>query len=90
MKVFADKVEFDGGFTANALVKDDWELEDFKSAWSPKTQHTLRKIRNALVHAREARMSEVIAPTRANQARLRPWTNLVSIMAQQVILYWDV
>jgi hypothetical protein len=87
---FSADVEFEGGFTVPALLKKDWKLEDFKSAWHPKFADSLRKIRNALVHAREARQAKGIAPTGANLAKLRPWTRAVANAATQAIIYREL
>jgi hypothetical protein len=69
---FSTGTEFEGGFKIDPLVKQGWGLEDFRGTWIPKLPDSLRKIRNALVHAREQRMSQTILPTRANLHKLRP------------------
>jgi hypothetical protein len=86
---FSVDLVFDGGFSLPALVKADWEEGDFLAAWTPKFPDALRKIRNALVHAREMRMVNVISPTKANYDRLRPWIAPLSLAAMQVMLYRD-
>jgi hypothetical protein len=78
---------FDGGFSLPPLMKAGWKLEDFRAAWIPKVPDALRKIRNALVHAREQRQARCIAPSVANQHLLRPWSSLIDGIASQVILY---
>lgn len=87
---FSSDVVFDGGFALPALLKPGWGLDDFKSAWIPKFPDALRKLRNALVHAREARMAKGISPTHANYERIRPWTALVSFAASQVIAFREI
>ncbi|MGB8128274.1 MAG: hypothetical protein WCG81_00620 [Candidatus Angelobacter sp.] len=84
---FSRELIFDGGFSLPPLIKADWTVEDFKTAWIPKYPDSLRKIRNALVHAREARMAKSIAPTLANMTKLRPWAALIAATAMQVVLY---
>lgn len=86
---FVGTTDFSGGFAAPGLVRADWKLEDFRASWIPLVPHTLRRLRNALVHAREARMAEVVAPSRANYVRLKPWRQLIEAIAAEVVLYWD-
>ena len=83
-------IAFEGGFTVPALIKPGWGLEDFRAAWHPKLADSLRKLRNALVHAREARQAKGIAPTRANYSQLRPWARLLSLSAAQAVLYCEL
>jgi len=87
---FSADVVFDGGFSLPALIKADWEVGDFVAAWTPKFPDALRKIRNALVHAREMRMVNVISPTKANYDRLRPWIAPLSLAAMQVTILQKV
>jgi hypothetical protein len=89
MEYFSNVIEFEGGFTLPALLKPGWKCEDFIHAWTPKFPESLRKIRNALVHSREARMLDVISPTRGNYEKLRPWLPLLSVAAMQIIIYRD-
>jgi len=84
---FSKPTEFDGGFSVVALVKQNWTLDDFRAAWIPKLPDSLRKIRNALVHARESRQAHCVLPTARNQHLLRPWTNLMSAIAIQIMVY---
>jgi hypothetical protein len=81
---------FDGGFRLPPLIKDDWKKEDFFTAWTPKLPDALRKIRNALVHSREARMVNVIAPTRKNYHLLRPWIQPLQIIAYHTLVYREL
>lgn len=83
---FSKSIQFDGGVTLDPLIMTRWNEEDFARAWHPKFVDQVRKIRNALVHGRQQQMSNVIAPTRANDDRLRPWLAPLSVAAEQVIL----
>jgi hypothetical protein len=87
---FANSQSFDGGFAVDALIKDNWTASDFAAAWTPKLPDRLRKIRNALVHSRESRVGQVIAPTRANSAKLMPWVKVIEEIACQVAIYRNV
>ncbi len=83
---FSAECQFEGGFTAPALIRENWTVEDFVAAWTPKLPDAFRKIRNALVHAREARMVAVILPSTRNAMKLRPWLAPISFAALQVIV----
>lgn len=84
---FAESHDFDGGFKSSQLIRKEWSAEDFVASWMPKLPDALRKIRNALVHSREHRMGQVIAPTRANLDRLFPWVKVIEEVACEVALY---
>lgn len=84
---FSTDTVFEGGFSLPGLVQRQWSLEDFRTSWNPNLAHSLRKLRNALVHGREARTAKVVLPTRANYERLRPWRDLLSVIASHTILY---
>jgi len=87
---FCSEVKFDGGFTLSALLSKRCDLDDFQVVWnSGSFPDTLRHLRNALVHSREARMGGVIAPTRANYDLLRPWLGPLSVTAMQVVACWE-
>lgn len=87
---FAKETSFDGGFKLPPLVKAEWKKEDFVAAWTPKLPDALRKIRNALVHSREARMVNVIAPTRKNNIILRSWIHPLQIIAYHTLVYREI
>ncbi len=87
---FTKPFEFDGGFKLSELIKENWTLDDFIAAWTPKLPDMIRRLRNALVHARETRETNVIAPTRSNMRLLRPWIALVEAMATEVIVNREI
>ncbi len=84
---FAARTEFEGGFVMDALVSKDTTESSFGSMWSPKILEAFRAIRNALVHARESRTQAVIAPSQANEERLRPWVPIIRRVADRVMLF---
>ena len=86
---FSSEMKFDGGFCLPPLIKSDWEVDDFLAAWTPKFPDALRKIRNALVHAREARMVNIISPSNANYDRLRPWIAPLALASMQAMIFRD-
>jgi hypothetical protein len=83
---FCAENRFDGGFTLPPLLKEGWGRDDFAQAWLPKVTDQLRKLRNALVHSREARQARVVQPTMANYERLEPWIPVVFAIAAEVVL----
>lgn len=86
---FSKPTDFDGGFSLPALIKEQWTLEDFKMSWIPKLPDAFRKLRNALLHAREQRLAKCIAPTLHNADLLRHWSNLIAVVSSQIILFGD-
>jgi hypothetical protein len=84
---FSKRQEFDGGFAIEPFISEDMTLESFSMIWIPKTPDTLRKIRNALVHARESRLGLIIAPTSDNDIKLRPWLSIIRRIAEQALIF---
>lgn len=84
---FTTRQEFAGGFVLEPFVSEDMTLETFATMWHPKTAVTLRHIRNALVHGRERRGGPIIAPTRENERKIKPWLPIIRRVAEQVIIY---
>jgi hypothetical protein len=87
MSAFSVENTFEGDFSLPPLVKKEWVLEDFRISWHPNLGHSLRKLRNALIHGRESRTARVVLPTRANYARVQPWRELLYTIAAQTVLY---
>ena len=81
---------FEGGYCVVPVVKNGWTAEDFEKAWIPKIPDLLRKVRNALVHSRESRMGQFIAPTKSNNKLLTPWINLIEEIAYDVMIYNEI
>lgn len=90
IQIFSKPTEFVGGISISPLVNADWNLKDWETSWHPKLPDTLRKIRNAIVHAREQRQVRTLSPNAKNQHLLRPWVAIISELALQVILYRDI
>lgn len=78
---------FEGGFTLQPLIKNEWSLDDFKTAWYPKLPDSLKKLRNCLVHSREQRSSCSVIPSKRNFSILRPWAYLMEAISGQIIVY---
>ena len=86
---FCEPMEFEGGLRLEPLIKQGWSFPDFRAAWTPKFADSLRMIRNGLVHAREKRMSGIIAPTARNHQLLRPWLPPLRATALELIVYGE-
>lgn len=84
---FSSGVTFDGGFSLVALINEGWGLDDFRTGGFPKVADYYRKMRNALSHGREKRMTDVIYPTERNAALLGPWLLPLRRIAAHAILY---
>jgi hypothetical protein len=89
LEYFCSPIQFDGGFTVQPFTKKE-TLNSFKQEGLGKFLEAMHKVRNCLVHARESRACQSIAPTRANYTRLEPWLRPLSLMAMQTILYQEV
>jgi hypothetical protein len=87
ISVFSNDMVFYGGFTAMSLAKNGWKLEDFEKVWKTSFPAAIRRIRNALSHAKEQRMTSVILPTADNLRRLQCWVPLVDLCAREVMVY---
>ena len=83
---FSSAHDFEGGFTAKALISTDTTETSWSTMWMPKAYDHLTKIRNSLVHVRERRENKVILPTRKNNSILRHYIPLIRRMAEQVAL----
>lgn len=88
LKAFTSDVQLDGGFEIKALFKPDSEFSDFKANWSRLPSEIIR-IRNALVHGRESRTSNVISPSKRNDDALLPWLTPLRFIAMELILYTE-
>lgn len=87
---FSRATEFEGGFTAPAVMKESWTADDLKPSWPGPIAAALRNIRNALSHGKEARMAAVITPTASNLKRLQPWVALIAAVSREIMVYRGV
>jgi len=85
--VLSKPIEFDGGFRLDPLISANTTPEAWASMGSEKLFQSLRKIRNAIVHARERRENLVILPGQANDRRLVPYLRLIQRVAEQIAIY---
>lgn len=87
---FSQELRFEGGFELAPIAREGWSAEDFAATWIPTFPDSIRKLRNALVHAREARSGAGIAPSRSNYAKIKPWLGPLSVTAMQTMLFREV
>lgn len=85
--LFCCDTEFDGGFVFSSICRPNWTIDDFKSSWIPKLPDSLRRMRNALVHGREARTSRVITGTRENEEKISRYLGIMHLLALQCAAY---
>lgn len=90
-RFFAQDIRFEGGVTIPAPISSSCTQADFCNDWrkGEKFPMALKTIRNALVHGREARMSNVIAPTAANDMAIRHFLSPLNCIAMRVALAID-
>jgi hypothetical protein len=84
---FSAPTKFEGGYTIQPLIKNDWDESDFKISGITTFSKAVRDIRNALSHGKDQRTSGVITPTSNNFQKLRPWVNILSAAAAEVMVY---
>jgi len=84
---FSQESIFEGGFTLQPLIKKEWSLDDFKTAWYPKLPDSLKKLRNCLVHSREQRSSCSVTPSKKNFRIVRPWAYVMEAISGQIVVY---
>jgi hypothetical protein len=86
---FTDVTDFEGGYRMPAFMKAGCSYDDFEGSWIPRFPDAVRKLRNALVHSRDPRMSGVVSPTTENYLKLRPWVRVLSAAAMDVMIYTE-
>ena len=81
---FERSIVFDGGYTLAPVMAPTTDMSAFSTSGLDKLVNTLRGLRNALVHARERRMSNVISATSRNHKLIRPYVKPLGTIAMQV------
>ncbi|MEX0720611.1 MAG: hypothetical protein WD059_08090 [Balneolaceae bacterium] len=85
---FCSETEFEGGFKLSPIISEKTSFEDFKAMWIPKLPHTIRKIRNALVHGRESRQGFHIVHSKSNDYLLQPYINIIKRIAEEIVMHF--
>jgi hypothetical protein len=86
---FASPTEFEGGLVVESTIGRRMTLEQFQGSGIANIANCLLRIRNSLVHAREARLVQGISPTPANHQKLLPWTELLTTAAMELMIHDD-
>ncbi len=87
---FSKECGFEGGFCVKAIISEKENSENWKRNAVNTTLKALRDIRNALSHGQDGSTRGTIQPSRANHLLLRPWVNVIEMVAGDAILYKDV
>lgn len=87
---FCKPTSFDGGYTVKNLITNKDSLETFSNNGVRSTLDRLRGIRNALSHGQDQQTRSVIRPTAHNRHLIRPWLNIIEIIAGEAMLNSNV
>ena len=87
---FSRECNFEGGFCVKAIISEKENVENWKRNAVNTTLKALRDIRNALSHGQDGSTRGTIQPSRTNHVLLRPWVNIIEMVAGDAILYKDV
>lgn len=87
---FVNPTSFEGGYEVKALISEKDTLETFSTNGVRNTMDRLRAIRNALSHGRDTQTRGVIRPTQTNSMLIKPWLNLIEIIAGETMLCDDL
>lgn len=84
---FTSDTCFDGGFIVKPLVTSKETYEVWSNNGVRNTLDRMRAIRNALSHGQDGQTRGTILPTVPNARLIRPWLNIIEILAGDAILY---
>jgi hypothetical protein len=84
---FEKKHVFAGGYVQDPIIDPNTTEDIFEKIWrTPLIPDSLRKMRNALSHARERREALVISPAKENLPMIRVWSELAKAVALQIMI----
>lgn len=86
VEYFTSPLEFDGGFTIEAILNDETCIDKPPKQIMRTIKINIEKIRNVLVHLRESRENKIILPTAKNNNMLIPYLYLVRRIAEKVTI----
>lgn len=84
--MYTQSVAFEGGFEIDRLISDDMSEDAWCATGHAALLPCVKRIRNAIVHARESREHKVILPGPENDRKLRPYLRLIERVAEQLAL----
>ena len=80
---------FESGYAVKPMLAASTDADGFAASGMEKFANTLRNLRNALVHSRESRMADVIAPSPRNHRLLKSFIGPLSAIAHQLVFTID-
>lgn len=86
---FSCDTQFEGGFKVKALITGKDTYETWATNGVRNTLDRLRNIRNALSHGQDGQTRGTILPSADSARRIKPWLNLIEIIAGDAILHRD-
>lgn len=88
-KSFIEDICFDGGLVIKGIFNKKEDIDNPPKEVLPSIRKNVEKIRNVLVHAREARENVVITPTQRNSYLLGPYLFLLRRIAELVMIRYE-
>ncbi len=84
---FSKKIEFDGGFTLDPILKNEiTSVTQLPESTIKAIKENIVSIRNSLVHLREYRENKVILPTNKNDDLLTPYLYLIRRISEKIVI----
>ena len=87
IEYFSKKIEFEGGFKLDPIMKNELTgIEQLPENTIKTIKENIVNIRNSLVHLRESRENKVILPTAKNDDLLTPYLYLLRRISEKIII----
>ncbi len=87
MPYYSKKIEFDGGYVVDPIVKNETvDIDQLADSTIKSIKENIVGIRNSLVHLRESRENKVILPTAKNDDLLIPYLYLIRRICEKIII----
>lgn len=87
IEYFSRKIEFDGGFNLDPIMKNELTgINQLPDTTIKLIKENIINIRNCLVHLRESRENKVILPTEKNHDLLTPYLYILRRIAEKIVI----
>jgi len=84
---FSRKIEFEGGFCLDPIMKNELTgISQLPESTIKTIKENIVNIRNSLVHLRESRENKVILPTEKNHDLLTPYLYILRRISEKIII----
>ncbi len=84
---FSRKIEFEGGFYIDPIMKNDLKgITQLPENTIKSIKENIVNIRNSLVHLRESRENKVIFPTEKNHDLLTPYLYILRRISEKIVI----